>query len=93
MAPFLVNVLQNLSYILPFIVMSAVTTATCVLALTLPETNNRPTRENYEDFFDKVTDDGVDGGGVGCCGGGGGGCESPEVGIENELVDINNVDA
>ena len=52
-APFLVSVLQSLSYILPFIVMSAVTAATCVFALILPETNNKPTRENYEDFFKK----------------------------------------
>ena len=50
-APFLVSVLQNLSYILPFVVMSAVTGATCLFALILPETNGQPTREQYEDFF------------------------------------------
>ena len=51
-APLLVSILQNVSYILPFIVMSAVTAGTCVFALILPETNNKPTRENYEDFFE-----------------------------------------
>ena len=92
-APFLVGVLQNLSYILPFIVMSAVTAATCALALTLPETNNMPTRESYDDFFDKDTNHG--GMGVGCCGGDGGeGSHSPNVvGIENEMVNLGDVDA
>ena len=56
LAPFLVGVLQQVNYILPFIVMAIVTLCACVLGMFLPETNRRPTREVFEDFFEKKTE-------------------------------------
>ena len=51
--PFLTTVLQGVSHILPFVFMFALSICACLLGLTLPETNNKPTRERYEDFFEK----------------------------------------
>jgi len=51
--PFLTTVLQSVSYVLPFIFMCVLAILCCLLGLTLPETNKKPTREAYEDFFEK----------------------------------------
>ena len=50
--PFLVGALQNAMYVLPFIIASVVTLLAAVLGTRLPETNNRPTREVFDDFFE-----------------------------------------
>jgi len=55
--PFLTTVLQSVSYGLPFIFMCVLAILCCLLGITLPETNKKPTRENYEDFFEKKTRD------------------------------------
>ena len=52
-APFIVSVLQGIYPPLPFIVMSGIAFVATVFGLVLPETNKKPTRETYEDFFDK----------------------------------------
>ena len=50
--PFLVGVLQNTMYALPFIIAAVVTSVAALLGTRLPETNNKPTREVFEDFFE-----------------------------------------
>lgn len=50
--PFLTTVLQSVSYVLPFIFMFALSVGACIIGLTLPETNKKPTRETYDDFFE-----------------------------------------
>ena len=49
--PFLVGALQNAMYVLPFVIAGVVTSLGALFGTKLPETNNRPTREVYDDFF------------------------------------------
>ena len=51
--PFLVGALQNIMYSLPFIIAGVVTSLATLLGSRLPETKDRPTREVYEDFFER----------------------------------------
>ena len=50
-APFLTTVLQNVNAVLPYVIMSVIAILCSLASLILPETNNLPTREKYEDFF------------------------------------------
>ncbi len=52
-SPYLVGTLQNINHALPFITMAAVAVGACGLGSVLPETNNLPTREKYEEFFEQ----------------------------------------
>lgn len=52
-SPFLVGMLQNVNYKLPFITMSVVAICATFVGLILPETKGSPTREAFEDFFKK----------------------------------------
>ena len=52
-APFLTSVLQDVSPKLPFFIMAGLGLVGVVFTLFLPETINKPTREDYTDFFDK----------------------------------------
>jgi len=54
-APFLITVLQKVSFCLPYVIMSVCSFACVFVGLVLPETKDRPTREKYEDFFDDVS--------------------------------------
>ena len=60
--PFLTRVLQRVSFILPFLIMCALAIVTSIIGLILPETNKLPTRELYEDFCDKTTENSFNGG-------------------------------
>ena len=51
-APFLISVLQSINYILPYIIMCFAGVSCSLIGLVLPETNDCPTRETYQDFFD-----------------------------------------
>ena len=51
LVPFITKILQSVSHRLPFIVMCVFALVSSMIGLTLPETNNKPTREKYEDFF------------------------------------------
>jgi len=50
-APFLISLLQQVNYRLPYVVMSICGFVSAVIGLVLPETLDCPTREKYEDFF------------------------------------------
>ena len=50
-APFLISVLQSVSYILPNLIMCICALSCAGFGLVLPETIDFPTRESYEDFF------------------------------------------
>ena len=52
-APFLATNLGLVTKPLPFIIMAAFGTSSVLLAFSLPETNKRDTRENFDDFFKK----------------------------------------
>ena len=52
-APFIVSILQRMYPPLPFIVMSGIAFVATACGLVLSETNKKPTRETYQDFFDK----------------------------------------
>ena len=52
-APFLATNLGLVKNSLPFIIMTAFGTSSVLLALSLPETNKKNTRENFDDFFQK----------------------------------------
>lgn len=54
-APFLTTVLQQLNPILPFIILSGFAFSAAGCGFFLPETHNKPLRENFEDFFEKST--------------------------------------
>ena len=49
--PFLTTVLQSWNYHSPFVFMCFLAIFASIIGLILPETNNKPTREKYEDFF------------------------------------------
>ena len=51
--PFITKLLQSVSYKLPFILMCVLGLISSLIGLVLPETYDKPTREKYEDFFDK----------------------------------------
>ena len=51
--PFIVRVLNQISYKLPFLIMFGLAVVTTGIGLVLPETNKLPTRESYDDFFEK----------------------------------------
>ena len=50
-APFMISLLQQVNYRLPFVVMSLCAFVSAAIGLVLPETLDCPTREKYEDFF------------------------------------------
>ena len=52
-APFIVSVLQGMYPPLPFIVMSGTGFVATACGLVLSETNKKPSRETYPDFFEK----------------------------------------
>lgn len=51
LVPFITRVLQQASHILPFLIMCALAICSALVGLKLPETNNRPLREKYEEMF------------------------------------------
>lgn len=53
-SPFLTTVLQKANPNLPFIIMGGLAILCSLAGFILPETNNTPTRESYEDFFEKT---------------------------------------
>lgn len=53
LAPFLRNVLQGYSQSLPYEMMCVLGLLSGLIGLLLPETGDSPTRETYEDFFQK----------------------------------------
>lgn len=53
MAPYLVRVLQRVNSILPYLIMCCLAISTALLGLVQPETIKKPTREQFEDFFEK----------------------------------------
>ena len=52
-APFLATNLGLVTKPLPFIIMVTFATISVLLACSLPETNKRDTRENFDDFYKK----------------------------------------
>ena len=50
--PFLTTLLQRVNYILPFVFICVLAMCACAVAVVLPETNKKATRETYQDFFD-----------------------------------------
>ena len=49
--PFVCSLLQDISYYLPFVLMFVLAVLGCIVVAPLRETNGRPTREKFEDFF------------------------------------------
>ena len=54
--PFVVTILKQVNYNLPFILMSISGVLASIIGLWLPETNKMPTRESYQDFFSTPSD-------------------------------------
>ena len=52
-APYFVGVLQEANPILPFVIMGILAAGSSVIGLIQPETNKLPTRELFEDFYEK----------------------------------------
>ena len=52
LVPFIITVVHNVHPNLPFILLAALAISTTLIGTSLPETNNKPTRERYEDFFE-----------------------------------------
>ena len=55
--PFLTTMLQRVSHRLPFVIMAIASFGASFVGLVLPETNNMPTRETYEDFIAPMAQD------------------------------------
>ena len=53
--PFITRILQRITFVLPFVIMSVLAVVATLVGLVLPETNNTPTRETYNDFFHTPT--------------------------------------
>ena len=53
--PFITRSLKDINTSLPFIVIAVTAIVGSIVGLPLPETNNKATRELFEDFFDKST--------------------------------------
>ena len=51
--PFMTTILQNIRYDLPFIVVGLSGIVVGLLGISLPETKDKPTRETFEDFYNK----------------------------------------
>ena len=49
--PLVCTFLKSINYSLPFILMGVLALLACFAAINLPETNGKPTRETYDDFF------------------------------------------
>ena len=75
-APFLITVLQSVTYTMPFIILAVVGILAAVVGLLLPETNGLPTRDVYEDFFVTKRKNGAGRGRV-------------EMGVVNQVSDVN----
>lgn len=51
--PYVVKLLVRVNHTLPYILIAILAIVASICGLVLPETNNRPTRERFEDFFEK----------------------------------------
>ena len=51
-APFISSVLQRVNHNLPYIIVVCLAPLAAAVGLVLPETNKKPTRERFEDFFE-----------------------------------------
>ena len=58
--PFIVRLLKNWNYKAPFFVVSCVGLIATLIGLILPETGGKPTRETFEDFFEKPSEQNKD---------------------------------
>ena len=63
--PFIIRLLRKINFKLPFVIMCVLAISGSLIGLVLPETNRKPTRETYQDFFsrpvsERFNDNGID---------------------------------
>ena len=59
--PFVIELLGQVVYYLPSLMLCTFALLASLVGLYLPETNNQPTKEHYEDFFDSPSSTAADG--------------------------------
>ena len=53
LVPFITTLLAQVYHAAPFLFMALLALCACASGLALPETNKKPTRESYDDFWEK----------------------------------------
>lgn len=55
-APFITDILTNVTFWLPFVIMAGTGIGSALLSFVLPETRNKPIRQTYEDMLERPSD-------------------------------------